>query len=199
MPEYDITAGTGTFDLAAGGRIDAGLAFNAVQVDSIPIRSVRWIKGRGRGELELQLAGFLAGAPEPMTLDLRVDLSGDSAFGLRLAGVAGRVRFRKGSDVILSDVVLTLPDGGTITAAGFVHPGDLFDIDLVAATGDWSQLSPIIAIPGLRGDWSAPAGSRPSRSPGGSPASPPGPCRPTRWNWPRSTARSCRNRSSTAP
>ncbi len=150
MPECDLESGSGRLDLAGGGRITAGLEFRHLQVDSIPLKAVRWIEGAARGRVDLELASFRRGRG-PIHADVRVDLTGREVFGVALAGVTGRVRYTAGADVIIEDALLTLPDGGLISGGGLVHPGDVLDIDFTAETGDWSQLRPVIAIPGLSG------------------------------------------------
>jgi hypothetical protein len=150
MPQYDIAEAAGTFDVAGGGRLDVNALLNAVQLDSVPIEAVNWIPGVARGRLGLELEGFLK-REERLVVDVGFDFTGESLFGVDVAGARGRLQFAEGSDVILEDLRLTLPDGGFLDARGFVHPGEVLDFDLVAETGDWSQLTPIIAVPELAG------------------------------------------------
>lgn len=150
MPQYDVTDARGRFDLSGGGRIEAHAAFEHVQVDSIPIKSVRWIKGAARGQLDIALSGFRHPADD-IDLDLTVDFTGDSAFQVPVQQLAGRVRYHEGSDVLISDFQWQLPDGGRIDGSGFVHPGDQLDIDFRVDAPDWSRFRPVIVIPNLAG------------------------------------------------
>lgn len=150
MPQYDVAEATGSLDFAGGGRLDVAALFNAVQLDSVPLEAVNWIPGLVRGRLDLRVDNLLK--PEQLVaVAADFDFSGERLFGVEVAGARGHVQFVEGADVVLEDLRLLLPDGGSVDARGFVHPGEILDFDLVAETGDWSQLSPIIAVPELSG------------------------------------------------
>lgn len=150
MPECDLAGGSGTIDLARGGHLRAALEFRHLQVDSVPVKAVRWIPGVARGNLDLELANFLRGHG-PLAVTADIDFTGDRAFGIELSGARGHLEYTEGSDALLRDVTLLLPDGGEVQGGGAIHPGSLLDIDFTVDTGDWSAFRPVILIPGLGG------------------------------------------------
>ncbi|MDZ4804768.1 MAG: hypothetical protein SGI90_07920, partial [Candidatus Eisenbacteria bacterium] len=150
MPEYDITRATGDLVLSDAGHLDIAADFNSVQLDSVPLDAVRWIKGRASGHANIILDGFRH-ENDLMSGDIRLDLDPTVVFDLFLSGVDGRIRFAEGQDALIEAVSLRLPDGGRITLNGAVHSGGGLDLDVTGDTSDWSQLAPIIAVPGLSG------------------------------------------------
>lgn len=154
MPEYDIAQAVGTLVLAGTGHLDAAVDFNSVQLDSVPFDAVRWIEGKASGNMKIVLDGFIHQS-DPVSGDIRLDLDPTEVFGLRLNGVDGRIRFVEGRDALIEAVTLKLPDGGQIVLDGAVHPDGRLDLDVTGDTSDWSQLAPLIVVPGLAGSGSA--------------------------------------------
>jgi hypothetical protein len=150
MADYDIENLTGSVGLADGGRLDVRADFNHVQLDSVPLSAVNWIEGRTAGHADVLVDGFLKSEYRTHG-DIRLALGPTEVFRLPLAGVDGRVVFAEGSDAVLEGIDLHLADGGHVALDGAVHPDGALDLDVVGDTGDWSQLAPIIAVPGLAG------------------------------------------------
>jgi len=154
MPEYDLREASGSVDLSGTGHLDVAAEFNFAQLDSVPIDAVRWIKGHASGQINVILDGFRHQS-DPISTDVRLQLGPSEIFDLRLAGVDGRIRFEEGKDALIEGVVLKLADGGHIDLDGAVHPGGSLALDVTGETSDWSQLAPIIVVPGLAGSGSA--------------------------------------------
>ncbi|TPW08402.1 MAG: hypothetical protein FD129_2440, partial [bacterium] len=74
-----------------------------------------------------------------------------SVFGLDLSAVSGRIHFAEGEGARLTAIDLRLARGGSVRIDGPLHPDNTLDLDIIGDTADWSQLAPILAVPGLRG------------------------------------------------
>ncbi|HEX7878153.1 MAG TPA: hypothetical protein VF720_02015, partial [Candidatus Eisenbacteria bacterium] len=150
MPDYDIRQLAGRLDLADGGHLDIGADFAHVQLDSVPLAAVNWLEGRSSGHLDMEMEGFLK-SEYPVIGEVTLGLGPTDVFKLPLAGVDGRISFHEGADARLAGVDLRLANGGHVALDGAIHPDGGLDLTLLGETADWSQLEPILAIPGLQG------------------------------------------------